>query len=71
MVNCVISSIGQLLCHPVHGWSQGEGGSFPESGGDSQREPGRDAGESAVPGQLCSEDWSLALGSEGKMKGLW
>lgn len=35
LTKCVISSTGQLLCHPVHGSGQGEGGSCPESGGDS------------------------------------
>lgn len=66
IVNCVISLIGQLLCHPVHGSSQGEGGSCPTSGEDSQREPRGDSGELAVPAVLFSEDWGLELRSEGK-----
>lgn len=55
-VGRVVASTGQFVCHPVHDPRQGEGGPCPQGGGDSQREPGGDDGESAdPPGQPFSE----------------
>lgn len=63
LMNCAISSTGQLLCHSVHGSCQGEGGPCPESGGDSQWERRRDSGKFTALGQLFSEDWGLGVGT--------
>jgi hypothetical protein len=81
-LSCLISSTGQLICHPVHGQSQSEGGLCPKGGGNSSWEPRRNDGESATPEQPSSESWSWStedweLEFEDKdslwanMEGLW
>lgn len=48
-VSRAVSSAGQFVCHPVHDPGQGESGPRPEGGGDRQREPRGDDGESVPP----------------------